>query len=149
MLSGPTRFLALLLALLPAPLFARASALCDQAAERASFATGVPVEVLRALTRTETGRSGPNGPEPWPWAVNQGGTGHWFDAEAEAEDLRRVNEVCVDTQSELVELGSRQFEQLQESMSSLLQQARTLNLANPLDAAASSESRNRSMRKAA
>ncbi|SEM46982.1 Transglycosylase SLT domain-containing protein [Gemmobacter aquatilis] len=87
MLSGPTRFLALLLALLPAPLFARASALCDQAAERASFATGVPVEVLRALTRTETGRSGPIGLEPWPWAVNQGGSGYWFDTAAEAESF--------------------------------------------------------------
>ena len=63
--------------------------------------------------------------------------------------VRRVNEVCVDTQSELVELGSRQFEQLQASMSSLLQEARTLNLVNPLDAAASPESRSRSMRKAA
>lgn len=62
--------------------------------------------------------------------------------------LRRVNEVCVDTQSELVELGSRQFEQLQASMSALLQEARTLNLVNPLDASAA-ESSNRSMRKAA
>ena len=74
---------------------------------------------------------------------------HGRSLEQLGDYLRRVNEVCVDTQSELVELGSRQFEQLQESMSSLLQQARTLNLANPLDAAASSESRNRSMRKAA
>ena len=63
--------------------------------------------------------------------------------------LRRVNEVCVDTQSELVELGSRQFEQLQESMSALLQQARTLNLVSAADADTATESRGRSMRKAA
>ena len=63
--------------------------------------------------------------------------------------VRRVNEVCVDTQSELVELGSRQFEQLQASMSALLQEARTLNLVNPLDADTATESRSRSMRKAA
>lgn len=63
--------------------------------------------------------------------------------------LRRVNEVCVEAQSEFVELGSRQFEQLQQAMTELLEEARTLNLANPLEAALESESRSRSLRKAA
>lgn len=62
--------------------------------------------------------------------------------------LRRVNEVYVDTQSELVELGSRQFEQLQASLSDLLQEARALNLTNPLTAEGT-ESSSRSLRKAA
>lgn len=51
---------------------------CDRAAERAARETGVPLDVLRALTRTETGRAGKTGPEPWPWTVNMEGTGAWF-----------------------------------------------------------------------
>ena len=74
---------------------------------------------------------------------------HSRNLEQVGDYLRRVNEVCVDTQSELVELGSRQFEQLQESMSALLQQARTLNLVSTPDADTATESRGRSMRKAA
>ena len=76
-------------------------------------------------------------------------TAHSRNLEQVGDYLRRVNEVCVDAQSELMELGSRQFEQLQESMNSLLQEARTLNLVTPLDADAATESRSRSMRKAA
>lgn len=63
--------------------------------------------------------------------------------------LRRVNEVCVDAQSELVELGSRHIEQLQESMNALLQQARTLHTASPTEGDAATEARSRSIRKAA
>ncbi len=74
---------------------------------------------------------------------------HGRNLEQLGDYLRRVNEVCVDTQSELVELSSRQFEQLQASMSALLQEARALNLVNPLDAATATESPSRSMRKAA
>ena len=74
---------------------------------------------------------------------------HSRNLEQVGDYLRRVNEVCVDTQSELVELGSRQFEQLQESMSALLQQARTLNLVSPLGAVAAQESPSRSVRKPA
>ena len=74
---------------------------------------------------------------------------HSRNLEQVGDYLRRVNEVCVDTQSELVELGSRQFEQLQESMSALLQHARTLNLVSTPDAPTAPESRGRSMRKAA
>lgn len=75
------------LILICGPAFARTTdaALCDQAAERAALAEGVPIEILRALTRTETGRAGPGGGlEPWPWAVNQGGEGYWFPNAAEA-----------------------------------------------------------------
>ena len=54
-------------------------ALCDQAAHRASEGTGVPVSVLQAVTRVETGRGGGAVPDPWPWAVNVSGAGHWFD----------------------------------------------------------------------
>lgn len=77
----PIRLALALLALLPDPGLARPADLCDRAAERAARGSGVPPAVLLALTRTETGRDG----QPWPWAVNQGGKGHWFDTRAAAE----------------------------------------------------------------
>lgn len=82
----PFRLL-LLLCLLPWPAFARPSALCDRAAAQAARETGVPLDVMLALTRTETGRAGETGMEPWPWAVNQAGQGHWFDSVEEAEQF--------------------------------------------------------------
>ncbi|MEM9550332.1 MAG: transglycosylase SLT domain-containing protein [Pseudomonadota bacterium] len=53
--------------------------ICDRAALRASQATGVPIDVLRAVTRTETGRNAGGKLEPWPWTVNMEGAGRWFD----------------------------------------------------------------------
>jgi hypothetical protein len=57
------------------------AALCRDAAVEASVATGVPFEVLMAVATVETGRND----LPWPWTVNFGGDGHWFDNAAEAE----------------------------------------------------------------
>jgi len=54
------------------------SKLCDRAAVSASRSIGVPLDVLKAVARTETGRSGENGLQPWPWTVNMEGTGRWF-----------------------------------------------------------------------
>ncbi len=68
----------LILLFLPLPAMAGEAALCDAAARRAAMESGVPEVVLLALTRTETGRDHGRGPEPWPWAVNQAGQGHWF-----------------------------------------------------------------------
>lgn len=81
------RFLTVLLCLVPWPVLARPSALCDRAAAEAARETGVPLDVMLALTRTETGRAGAQGMEPWPWAVNQAGQGYWFDSAAEAEQF--------------------------------------------------------------
>lgn len=82
------RLLWLLSFLLPClPVWASPSALCDQAAQVASQETGVPLAVLQALTRAETGRGGQNGLEPWPWAVNQAGQGYWFETAQEAEQF--------------------------------------------------------------
>lgn len=68
----------------PSGATASTSQICDNAAYRASQESGVPLEVLRAITRTETGR-GTNGRlEPWPWTVNMEGKGRWFDTEDEA-----------------------------------------------------------------
>lgn len=57
-----------------------AAELCDKAAVRAAAETGVPAEVLLAITRTETGRAKAGPVEPWPWTVNMEGAGHWFDS---------------------------------------------------------------------
>ena len=60
------------------------STLCDSAARIASQEFGIPVEVLLALTRTETGRNGKHGLYPWPWTVNMEGPGYWFGNRDEA-----------------------------------------------------------------
>ncbi|MEM0944334.1 MAG: lytic transglycosylase domain-containing protein [Pseudomonadota bacterium] len=60
------------------------AALCDQAAAAASARHGVPLDVMRAITRTETGRSRGGVFSPWPWTVNMEGAGYWFDSQADA-----------------------------------------------------------------
>lgn len=55
--------------------------LCLQAASDAADRTGVPFAVLRAISTVETGRHG----RPWPWTVNFGGDGRWFETAGEAE----------------------------------------------------------------
>lgn len=57
------------------------SSLCDQAARRAASLHGVPLDVLRAITRVETGRRSDGQLAPWPWTVNMEGAGHWFPTE--------------------------------------------------------------------
>jgi hypothetical protein len=60
--------------------------LCEDAAARASAASGVPVSVLRAIALTETGRTKHGSFRPWPWTVNMEGRGAWFDSYEEARD---------------------------------------------------------------
>ena len=62
----------------------RIAQICDDAAGVASRETGVPLQVLLAITRTETGRSREGVVTPWPWTVNMEGRGVWFDTESEA-----------------------------------------------------------------
>jgi hypothetical protein len=57
---------------------------CESAAKDASKATGVPIDVLRAISLTETGRKRNGKMRPWPWTVNMEGEGRWFDTEDEA-----------------------------------------------------------------
>ena len=89
MLSNLLRLTLLLLPFAPvwAPVWASPAVLCDQAAQLAAQQTGVPLAVMQALTRAETGRGNGATLEPWPWAVNQAGEGHWFDSAAEAEQF--------------------------------------------------------------
>ncbi len=57
---------------------------CQVAAKQAAQQTGVPVDVLLALSVAETGRKQAGGLQPWPWAMNSGGKSYWFET---ADDL--------------------------------------------------------------
>ncbi len=61
------------------------ASICDSAAQRASSATGVPLDVMQTITRLETGRG--KAAEPWPWTVNHAGNGSWFPSEDEARSF--------------------------------------------------------------
>lgn len=56
------------------------AALCRDAAATAATETSVPYDVLIAVATVETGRNN----QPWPWTVNFGGQGHWYDSVADA-----------------------------------------------------------------
>lgn len=60
------------------------SELCDLAASHAARTTGVPLDVLLAISRAETGRTRNGQLAPWPWAVNRAGEGFWFETASEA-----------------------------------------------------------------
>lgn len=66
------------------PASANTSQMCDLAALEASAQTGVPISVLKALTRSETGRPKSGELRPWPWTVNMEGDGRWFNSRDEA-----------------------------------------------------------------
>lgn len=54
---------------------------CDTAAARAGHDSGVPINILLAISRVETGRSDGR---PWPWTINADGAGNWYATKAEA-----------------------------------------------------------------
>jgi hypothetical protein len=58
--------------------------LCENAAKVAAIETGVPFDVLRAITLAESGRNQEKRLRPWPWTVNMEGKGKWFATEQEA-----------------------------------------------------------------
>lgn len=60
--------------------------LCDAAGGRAAEITGVPATVLLAISRVETGRAIGGVLSPWPWAVNQAGSGSFFESKSDAVD---------------------------------------------------------------
>lgn len=53
--------------------------MCDSAAEKASQESDVPLAILKAISRTETGRLKGSEVVPWPWTVNMEGKGVWFE----------------------------------------------------------------------
>ncbi|WP_253913323.1 lytic transglycosylase domain-containing protein [Pseudoruegeria sp. HB172150] len=58
--------------------------LCERAAVITARESGVPLDVLRAIALTETGRQENGTLRPWPWTVNMEGKGEWFDTRAAA-----------------------------------------------------------------
>lgn len=65
------------------------SALCVNAAQDAADLSGVPVSVLLAIALTETGTTRDGETRPWPWTVNVGGEGYWFETASAAEQFAR------------------------------------------------------------
>jgi hypothetical protein len=59
--------------------------LCEAAARDAATETGVPLRVLEAIALAESGRSYRGARRPWPWTVNFGGPGFWYDSSEEAQ----------------------------------------------------------------
>lgn len=76
-------------ALAAAPLAMRGdpdpSKMCTNAAILAAHKYGIPPSVMLAITLTETGHLRHGELVPWPWAVNIGGKGYWFESRPEAE----------------------------------------------------------------
>lgn len=58
--------------------------LCETAAKKAAEASGVPLDVMQAIMLLETGTSWQGNQRPWPWTINDGQDGHWFNTQAEA-----------------------------------------------------------------
>ena len=56
---------------------------CDLAAAQAAQDSGVPIDILLAITRVETGRGGGE-TRPWPWTINADGLGDWYANKDEA-----------------------------------------------------------------
>lgn len=82
--------LALILGLaVAAPLLA-AGVLCTDAAHAAARQTGVPPEVLLAIAQVESGRPQSGRVTPWPWTINDSGTGHWYATRAQAESAAQT-----------------------------------------------------------
>lgn len=85
-LTGGTISLCVLIAMVPAgSATANPAALCEQAAMHAVRQTGVPLNVLRAIALTESGRRRDGRMQPWPWTLNADGQGLWLHDRAEAE----------------------------------------------------------------
>ena len=64
---------------------------CDYAAAQAAQDSGVPIDILLAITRVETGR-GAGEPRPWPWTINADGTGNWYANKDEAVSAATAHE---------------------------------------------------------
>lgn len=96
------------------------AAICEEAAIRGAEISGVPSEVLRAISIVETGRSSNGRLRPWPWAVNRAGDGRWF---ADRDQAMRFAESTLAQGRTNVDIGcfqmnyhwhGRRFEDLDE-----------------------------------
>ncbi len=66
--------------------------LCQEATAAAENGTGVPNQLLGAISRVETGRYDPGagGVRAWPWTINAQGVGHFYDTKEEAVAAARA-----------------------------------------------------------
>lgn len=92
--------------MLSPPVLANQASLCRLAAQNASARTGVPQDVLLAITLAETGRSIGGNAQPWPWSMNTGGQSHWF---ATAEELYSAAESRLSAGATNIDLGCFQL----------------------------------------
>lgn len=67
------------------------SGICERAAQVVASETNVPLNVLRAISLTETGRKRNGEFRPWPWTVNMEGIGKWFNSYEEAKNYVDVH----------------------------------------------------------
>ncbi len=60
--------------------------LCRSAVAAAERAAGIPAHLLAAINRVESGRRDPvtGAIHPWPWTVNTGGEGNFYDTKVQA-----------------------------------------------------------------
>jgi hypothetical protein len=60
--------------------------LCRSAVAEAERSSGIPAQLLAAISRVESGRRDPltGTMNPWPWSVNAEGQGSFYDTKAEA-----------------------------------------------------------------
>ncbi len=81
-------------------------ALCHVATAAAEHATGVPDQLLTAISRVESGRTDPNTgrAEAWPWTINVEGAGHLYPSKQaaiaavtsfEAQGARSIDVGCM------------------------------------------------------
>lgn len=68
------------------------AALCQAATAAAELSTGVPNQLLGAISRVETGRYDPDagGTRAWPWTINAQGRGHFYESKADAVAAARA-----------------------------------------------------------
>jgi hypothetical protein len=61
-------------------------ALCQAATSAAEHSTGVPDQLLGAISRVESGRADPEtgAVRAWPWTINAQGVGHYYESKADA-----------------------------------------------------------------
>ena len=67
------------------------AALCQRATANAERLTGVPDELLDAISRVESGRydDATHGVKAWPWTINEEGQGHFYASRSEAVQAAR------------------------------------------------------------
>ncbi len=66
--------------------------LCQAATDRAEHLSGVPDQLLGAISRVESGRNDPDSGSvrAWPWTINAQGIGHFYQTKSEAVAAARA-----------------------------------------------------------